>query len=808
MASEIGRITGILEVRDEATEVVDQFAKSADISISGLSGLVTRFGQNLGSIGGIVRELGGPFQGLGDIIGGFAAGGPAGAGITMIGQGVDFLKGSVEAAKESERVMTALRTAVENQGTSWGTVKDKIEEALGSMQATSRFSDEELAKALKTLVQHGMDLEEAMKALPTAMDTAVGSGKPLSEVASAIAKAFEGQDSALTRLVPAISDLKDKMGDGADNADLFQGALSTLNERFGGSAQEDAKTYAGIQERMANAWNQFQEDVGNKILPILTDLMNGLMKISDEGIKPLMDAFGELWKALFGEDVDLKGFGDFLQNVIIFNLKGLTAFIKEDVVPTVRAIHEAFEKAAQVIGPPLKTISDAVSGFIKTLTDAFQGFYDWLVGRSLWMDMWNGLLSVAGEIIRKLLGDLGTKLFEPMKGAFTSAMAAVETAWDTGWQTVQTAFRTFSEETKGAITGFLESAKTTLSTGVDTIKTNWETGWNAVQTDLNTKFDDMKTKIETSTGEYAPTMTAALGAVQSAMNAGMDLVKGDWQGALDHTKAALDNWGTAAKGAMDLIMGQLKGAVDAGLGLIKGAWDGLVAGLQQGIGAVQTAFGQVLGAVQGVGSGIQSATQSATSTVTNLFQQAFNTVATAASDFWNWLVGGSLWPEMLDQMKRITEIALSMVHDIFVIIFNAIEGAASSTFESIASSAASGLASMVSSAQAALGQVTAIRSQMATAMAAPIRAAAIPSVGAGWTPAAPMNMSLAEMEAYGQKLAEGIFAGTFGRPSAAGPYTGSLANITLPVSVQVDGVTVSRVVEQRMISQRQLAGGY
>jgi hypothetical protein len=33
-----------------------------------------------------------------------------------------------------------------------------------------------------------------------------------------------------------------------------------------------------------------------------------------------------------------------------------------------------------------------------------------------------------------------------------------------------------------------------------------------------------------------------------------------------------------------------------------------------------------------------------------------------------------------------------------------------------------------------------------------------------------------------------------------------LASVTLPINVQIDGQTVSRVVEQRMITQRQLAG--
>jgi hypothetical protein len=72
-----------------------------------------------------------------------------------------------------------------------------------------------------------------------------------------------------------------------------------------------------------------------------------------------------------------------------------------------------------------------------------------------------------------------------------------------------------------------------------------------------------------------------------------------------------------------------------------------------------------------------------------------------------------------------------------------------------------------------------------------------------------MNMNPAQMADYGQKLADAIFTATIGRSPAGGPATAQeMLHATLPISVQVDGVTVSRVVEQRMITQRSIAGGY
>lgn len=41
---------------------------------------------------------------------------------------------------------------------------------------------------------------------------------------------------------------------------------------------------------MANAWNDFQETIGKAVLPALTDLLDGFMKIGNEAVGPLMDS--------------------------------------------------------------------------------------------------------------------------------------------------------------------------------------------------------------------------------------------------------------------------------------------------------------------------------------------------------------------------------------------------------------------------------------------------------------------------------------------------------------------------------------
>lgn len=70
-------------------------------------------------------------------------------------------------------------------------------------------------------------------------------------------------------------------------------------------------------------------------------------------------------------------------------------------------------------------------------------------------------------------------------------------------------------------------------------------------------------------------------------------------------------------------------------------------------------------------------------------------------------------------------------------------------------------------------------------------------LNAGWIPNATINLSGADLQRYANNLAEAIFQGTYDRPSSLGPASAQeVLKATLPVSVVVDGVTVSRVVEQ------------
>jgi cytochrome c551/c552/uncharacterized protein YukE len=341
-----------------------------------------------------------------------------------------------------------------------------------------------------------MSADEAMKALRAAADLAAAKHIDLNTAVDLLGKAYNGTTGALTRFGINVDAVKESMGKGATDAELYTGIIAQLNEQFGGTAAAQASTYAGTQERLANATADLGEKVGKMLLPALTSVAEGMIPVVDwfgkgidkvalwidtvskmpevqaatsavgeafqglgawfnqfasdaaeilgPALKDLWDAFKDIADALapigealgeilaaFGEG---EGSGNILKDVLYLiadALKGIALVIKT-VAPAVRLIAQAFKEGADLIAPIIVTIREVVGGFLTWLHDAFQAFYDFLVGHSLWQDLWDKIVNVAqgiGSTIQALL----TGAFELWKGVFNVGMEAIKTILTTGF---------------------------------------------------------------------------------------------------------------------------------------------------------------------------------------------------------------------------------------------------------------------------------------------------------------------------------------------------------------------------------------
>jgi phage-related protein len=673
----LGSVVVAVKAVDEASSVMDRIRASC------------------GVLGGTLSELGGGFASVGSVVSGFAGAGVAGAATAALGEVIKGLQWSVGEASASEQAFKNLADAVDRSGTSWTSVEGKTRDYLSQLQRTTVYSDEALAGTVERLLTFGMTYDQAMSAAGTALDLAAAKHMDLQSAADVMGKAFMGNASILKRYGIEVEASK-------DSSVVFSEALAKVNEQFGGAAQEQAKTYVGIQERLKNATSEVGEKIGEILLPALASMTEAMIPVVDwlgngvsaiqgwltevgkmpevqgamavvneafqglwkylsdvwkfmqdtfgPAIKELMAAFKELWDALspIGDALKelLSIFGDtgnldllkFAISLVVLQIRAVAAIIKE-VAPYIKTFAQAFRDAADFVTPILTQIVGAVRAFTGDLRSVFQSFYNWLVGGSLWTDLWDRVLAIASQMVGQLISDLGSRLFSPMQTAFTNAMQQVQSSWNSGWQAVQTAFNTITSQ---------------------------------VQTDLNRRLDTMIANLRESTNQYAPTAAFALQGMQSTMNAVMALIHGDWQGALTQMQNALGAYWGAIQSATGTAFAALQGAFSTGTGAIRGILDAAIAGMEaiwtafigfmsQGLSQLQGILGSASASVTATVNMMQSAAGNAVSQIQSTLSNAWTAITTGAQDLWNTLVGHSIWTDMLDEMQAQTASALGNI---------------------------------------------------------------------------------------------------------------------------------------------------
>jgi hypothetical protein len=171
----------------------------------------------------------------------------------------------VKAAIEDEAAQAKLAKTLENVTGATDAAVKSTEDYILQTSLAFGVADDDLRPSLERLVRATKDVEEAQKLQSLALDISAGSGKSLETVSNALAKAAEGQTTALGKLGVGIAaaDLK--------TMDLDQ-ITKTLADTFGGQALAKTGTYQGKMDKLTVAFNEAKESVGAALLPILTRL--------------------------------------------------------------------------------------------------------------------------------------------------------------------------------------------------------------------------------------------------------------------------------------------------------------------------------------------------------------------------------------------------------------------------------------------------------------------------------------------------------------------------------------------------------
>ena len=314
-----------------------------------------------------------PMQKLGTTMRGMVGPAFAMAGAAAGAFAVKLAVDGVQAAMAEERELAILKQTLDNVGQSFA--MDSVNEFIDDLRFLTGVSDSELRPAFANFIGATRDAESAQKLLAVAVDASVGSGRDLSSVATAVAKAVGGSSGSLKRLIPEL-DATTIAGGGAEKV------IAALEERFGGSAEAAAGTFAGQIARLKDGFEELQESFGAGFLKQLEDSTS---------------KSGDLAQAL------------------------------RDLQPAAEEIGATFGKIAQFLADNREIISyytaaiqmnlGLVSGAVKGVEFAWKGLTGVITGEWPWADTEEAIVNVTNAGT-----DMGTEMAAAAKDIYRTTM--------------------------------------------------------------------------------------------------------------------------------------------------------------------------------------------------------------------------------------------------------------------------------------------------------------------------------------------------------------------------------------------------
>ena len=223
--------------------------------------------------------------------------------VAVAGAAVAFATSAAKAAVEDQKSQKMLAASIKNTAKATDAQVKSTEDFITKMQLTYGIADDKLRPAFSTLTRATGDLTESQNLMQVAMDVSAGTGKDLSAVSLALAKAHNGNIGALTRLGVPLDKAIIKNKD-------FKGALDVLTKTFNGSAKEGAKTFAGKMDIVKQKLGEAKEQIGYALMPILTTMATYLTDTIVPNVQAFVDGLTGVKDGSDGAHSSLKDLGE------------------------------------------------------------------------------------------------------------------------------------------------------------------------------------------------------------------------------------------------------------------------------------------------------------------------------------------------------------------------------------------------------------------------------------------------------------------------------------------------------------------
>jgi len=284
----------------------------------------------------------------------------------------------VKAAIEDEAAQVRLATSLKNVTGATDAQIAALEDQILKTSLLTGVSDDKLRPSLDRLVRSTKDVEEAQKLQTLALNIAAGTGKDLQAVSEALAKAHDGNFTALRKLGGGIDENILKSKD-------FDAATAALAKTFEGQASKQADTFAGKMDRLKVAFDEGKETVGAFILDAITPIVTLILDQVVPAVQKFIDGIGgtEGLGAVFNEVADfakkfftpiinaLKDAFDRIKQAVMDNkdeFETLFKFLKDIVAPFLSgALSIAIKAFGVVISTVVNFVGDLIAGFERVI---------------------------------------------------------------------------------------------------------------------------------------------------------------------------------------------------------------------------------------------------------------------------------------------------------------------------------------------------------------------------------------------------------------------------------------------------------
>jgi hypothetical protein len=251
----------------------DLFAKDKTASAT-----FDRFGRNVSQTDSKMRRLGSTFASVGKTAAKGLAIGVAAGGVALVA----FGKSAIDQAREAQKVAGQTEAVIKSTGGAAKVTAGQVADLADALSMKAGIDDEAIQSGENMLLTFRNIRNEAGKgnkifdqATKASLDLSVAMGKDLTSSSLMVGKALNDPIAGMTALGRAGVQLTDQQKANltslvaqGDTMAAQKVILRELNAEFKGSAA--AQATAGDKAKVA--WENFQEEVGNKLLPLLDKL--------------------------------------------------------------------------------------------------------------------------------------------------------------------------------------------------------------------------------------------------------------------------------------------------------------------------------------------------------------------------------------------------------------------------------------------------------------------------------------------------------------------------------------------------------